>query len=306
MNSFRQSVLAALLFSGAALARGQTPDRTGPASWLGNLSLNAATTATWVDNLSRTSFAPTRKNAMTYDFSLGTSHHQELAPSWLFHLDAAADYHVVPDFDLTSCGMLGAHAGLQEKFGLGPLAPTLQFDAGYTYKAARLAGDRGWTADASLRLSKRVNESLKVSAAGLWLKHDADSAIFAIQQRSWSVDAAWDINDRWRLTGSAGRLQGTIVANAAWSIWYQAIDGSFGPAIEGYYNSIPWGVTNLYGPGWVSYQVKADVDLWSLTLACAVSAPLSLELRYDSAFVVNQVGVRYPTESWGLGLNYRF
>jgi hypothetical protein len=306
MNSFRQSVLVAALLVAVALARAQTPDRTGPAFWLGSLGLNAAATATWVDNLSRTSYAPTRKDAMTYDFSLEASRHQQLAPSWLLHFGATAEYHAVPEYDLTSNATLGARAGLQEKFGLGPLAPVLQFDAGYTYKAARLAGDRGRTAEASLRLSKRLNEILKVSAVGQWLQHDAASPIFDIQQRSWSVEAAWDINDRWRLTGSAGRLQGTIVANAAWNIWGMAIGGGFGPAVANYYNSIPWGVTNLYGPGWVSYRVQADVDLWSLTLACAVTEPLSLELRYNSAFVVNQVGIRYPTESWGLGLNYRF
>jgi hypothetical protein len=306
MNPFRQPVLVAALLTGAVLVRGQTSARTGPANWLENLGLSAGTTATWVDNLSRTSNEPTRKSAMTYDFSLSASRHQQLAPSWLLHLDAAAEYHAVPDYDLTSCGMLGARAGLQEKFGLGPLAPVLQFDAGYTYKAARFAGDRGWTADAGLRLSKRFDPRLKVSAAGQWSKHDADSPIFDLQQRAWSVEAAWDISDRWRLTGSAGRLQGTIVANAAWNIWGMAIGGGFGPTVSNYYNSIPWGVTNLYGAGWVSYRVKADVDLWSLALACEVSEPLTLELRYNSAFVVNKIGIRYPTESWGLGLNYRF
>lgn len=306
MTRFRQPVLLAALFASATWAHGQTPGRTGAAAWLDNLSVSAATSATWAENISRTSNAATRKNAMTYDFSVSASRHQQLAPSWLLHLGADAEYLTVPEFDRTGSGKLGAHAGLQEKFGRGPFAPVLQFDAGYTYKAARFAADRGWTSDASLRLAKRLAPNFKLTASGQWLKHDAAGPIFDVEQRSWSVDAAWDISERWRLTGSAGRLNGTVVANAAWSVWWQALGGVLGPVVSNYYNSIPWGVTNLYGSGWVSYNVKADVDQWSLALACEATDRLTLELRTSSAFVVNKIGVRYPTESWGLGLNYRF
>lgn len=306
MNPIYRSVLAVAGLTGAVLAQGQTPGRTGSASWLESVSLSAAASVNWVENISRTSNQATRKDTTTYDLSVSASRHQQLAPSWLLHLDVGAGYLAVPEYDLTSSGKLCLLAGLQKKFGLGPLAPTLQFDSGITYKAARLAGDRGWTADAGLRLSKRLHPAFKVSAGGQWLKHDADSPVFEIQQRSWSVDAAWDINNRWRLTGSAGRLHGTIVANAAWNIWGMALGGVFGPTVSTYYGANPWGVTNLYGTGWVSYRVDAVVDLWSLALACEMSDRMSLELRTSSAFVVNRIGVRYPTDSWGLGLNYRF
>lgn len=305
MNPCRQPTLLAALLVGAALAQGQTP-APAAAPWFEGLGLTATTTAGWVKNISRTSYAPTRENALTYGFSVSASRHRQLAPSRLLHLDADAEYLAIPEYDRMSHLALGARAGLQEKFGLGPFAPVLQFDAGYAYKAARLAGDRGWTATAGLRLAKRFNPSLQAALSGQWLRHDADSPVFDIQQRSYSAEASWDFADRWRLTGSAGRLQGTIVANAAWSIWGQAIGGGFGPVVSTYYRSIPWGVTNLYGPGWVSYNVKAHVDLWSLALAYEVSRQTTLELRASSAFVVNWIGIRYPTESWTLGLNHRF
>lgn len=306
MTRLRPPALLAALLAGAVVVHGQTPGGAGAAAWLENLGVSVTTSATWVENISRTSNEATRKNAATYDFSVSASRHQQLAPSWLLQVDADAEYVAVPRYDLTSCGRLGTRAGLQRKFGLGPFAPVLQFDAGLGYKAARLAADRGWTTDASLRLAKRFGPALKVSAGGQWTKHDADSPIFAIQQRAWSVEAAWDFNDRWRLTGSAGRLNGTIVANAAWNIWSMAIGGVFGPTVSDYYNSIPWGVTDLYGTGWVSYTAKATVDQWSLALDYEMSDRMTLELRAGSAFVVNKIGVRYPTESWGLGLNYRF
>jgi hypothetical protein len=307
MNPLRlPALLLACSCAGAALAQDQAPGRAGATPWLENLSLSASANTTWVKNISRTSYAPTRESALTYDLGVNASRHQELAPSWLLHLGAAAEYYRVADYEQMCATKLGVSAGLQKKFGLGPLAPVLSCDAGYTYKAAEFSGDRGWTSEAGVRLAKRLDPALRVAVSGQWLRHDADSAVFDIQQRSWSVEAAWDISDHWRLTGSAGRLQGTIVANAVWSVWAQAIGGAFGPAVSTYYNSIPWGVTSLYGPGWVSYNVKADVDLWSLALACEVTERLTAELRTSSAFVVNQVGVRYPTESWGLGLNYRF
>ena len=306
MSPCRQTALLAALGAGVALAQGQPPGRTGADSWLDNLSISATASTAWVKNISRTSYAPSRESALTYDFGVNASRHQQLAPSWLLTLGAGAEYLAVPDYDRTSHGQAGVRTGLQKKFGLGPLAPVLQFDTGYTYKAARFAGDRGWTADAGLRLTKRLDPALQVALSGRWLQHNAASAIFDIQQRSYSAEAVWDFADRWRLTGSAGRLQGTIVANAEWSVWGPAIGGGFGPVVSTYYNSIPWGVTHLYGTGWVSYHVEAHVDLWSLALAYEVSDQLTMELRAGSAFVVNKIGVRYPTESWGLGLNYRF
>ena len=305
MNFLRPSTLLVTL-AAATLVQGQVADRSGPAAWLGNLSLSAASSATWVDNISRTANVATRHHAMTYDFSVRAVRHQQLAPSWLLHLGADATYLAVPEYDLTSSAKLGVHAGVQKKFGLGPFAPVLHLDAGSSYKAARLAGDRGWTTDATLRLSKRVGPALQVAVTGQWLKHDASSTLFALQQRTWSAEANWDINDRWRLTGSAGRLTGTIVANAAWPVWAKALSGGFGPVAATYYNANPWAVTDLYGPGWASYRVEAAVDLWSLALAFEASPRLSLELRTSSAFVVNKIGVTYPTKSWGLGLNYRF
>lgn len=302
----RLSALLAAILAGAASAQGQAPDRAGSASWLENLSITATASTAWMKNISRTSYAPSRENALTYDFCVNASRHQQLAPSWLLNLGAEAEYFEVTEYDLMCVTQYAVTAGLQRKFGLGPLAPVLQFDTGFTYKDAEYPGDRGWTSEAGVRLAKRLNPSVQLALSGRWLKHAAHSPVFDIQQRSLSLEAVWDFTDRWRLTGSAGRLEGTVVANAEWSIWGKAIGGNFGPVVSTYYNSIPWGVTSLYGPGWVSYNVKAHVDLWSLSLAWAVTGRLTAELSAKSAFVVNKIDIRYPTESWGLGLSYRF
>lgn len=302
MRSPGKLALLAALLAGATLAQSRSPS----AGWLGNLTVTAAGTASWVENISRTSFAPTRKDAATYELSLSAGRHQQLASAWLLHGSVDATLLTVPDYDLGNQLALGPRLGLQRKFGLGPLAPVLQLDTALAYKSSRLDADRGWTAEASLRLGKRFTPGFKAGLTGRWIEHNARSATFDLSQHSFTLDATWDITEQWSLSGSAGRLSGDIVANASWPVWGQAISGGFGPIVAGYYNSRPWEVTDLYGPGWVSYNVEADVDLWSLAATYALSDRTTAELRYGSAFVVNKIGVRYPTDSWGLSVVHRF
>jgi hypothetical protein len=302
MNQSGQVTLLAVLLAGPALAQNCPP----PAAWLENLAYTVSATTTWVDNISRTSYAPTRQNAAIFELSLDANQHRQLAPSWLMSLGAEATYLAEPEYDLANNFKIGPRVALQYKFGLGPLAPVLQFDTALSYKSARLHADRGWTADAGLRLAKRLNSTLQVAASGQWLEHYASSATFDLQQRTLAVEANWDINERWRLSGTASRLSGRVVANAAWSVWGRAIGGGFGPTVSNYYSSIPWEVTELYGPGWVSYNVEAHADLWTLALACALSERTTLELRAGGAYVINKIDIRYPTESWGLSLTHRF
>lgn len=302
MSTLGKPALLAALLTAEILG----PGRASGAGWLGNLTVTAAGTVNWVDNLSRTSTAPNRKDAATYELSLAASRHQQLSSDWLLHAGADATLFSVPDYDLANHFKAGPRLGLQHKFGLGPLAPVLQLDTAFTYKAARLAADSGWTAEARLRLAKRFTPAFKAGVTALWLDHAARSAVFDLHQHSFSVDATWDINERWSLNGNAGRLSGTVVANAAPTVWSQALSGGLGPVVATYYNSRPWEVTQLYGPNWVSYNVEADVDLWSLAVSCAMTENTTAELRYGSAFVVNKIGVRYPTDSWGLSLVHRF
>ncbi len=67
---------------------------------------------------------------------------------------------------------------MQRKFGLGPQAAVLQLSAGATWKAARLADDRGWTSEASVELAKRVLPNLRLAARATWLEHAAKRATF--------------------------------------------------------------------------------------------------------------------------------
>jgi hypothetical protein len=274
--------------------------------WLENLHLTASGTAASVDNISRTSHEPSRKEAETYELNLASTHARQLAPNLLLVATGDITTLNVPDYELNDNVRASGRLALRRKFGLGPQATVLQFSAGASYKAARLDADRGWTTEAGLQLSKRVLPNLHLIALTSWLEHNARSATFDLNQHSFGAEAQWDINDRWTLSGSASRLEGDIVANAAWPIWGMALGGAFGPAVQQYYTARPWTTTHLYGAGWVSYNVEAEVDLWSVSLSYAFSDHTSLEVRKSAAYVVNVLGIAYPTDSWSLSLTHRF
>ncbi|MBL9215124.1 MAG: hypothetical protein JNG83_06580 [Opitutaceae bacterium] len=301
MKSPTFALLLACLLGPRLLARDAAPP-----SWLAGVQFHGAAAATWVDNISRTSHEPTRKDAATYELSLGAVRPRQLAPDWLLQLGADAEIFQEPDFDRNNFFRAGGRAELRRKFGLGPLAPSVRLEAGGRYLGARLPSARGWTAEAGFSVAKRLTPALRAEGRARWLEHFADGATFDVRQRSLGLEVAWDVTDRWSLAGSVTRLEGDIVANAAPAIWAQALSGALGPVVAGYYNTVAWEVTDLYGPGWVSYNVAADVDLWSLTLAYAATPRLTVELRAAGAYVINRIDVRYPTDSAGLGVRYRF
>ena len=300
------SRLALLLLSAALLAPAAVAQSTGVTNWVDYLHLTTSAEVARVENISRTSYEPTRKDATTFAVDVGGSIPRQLAPSVLFAGSGELSSLFVSDYELTNHVTATGRLTLQKKFGLGPQTWVLQATVSGGYKAARLDDDQGFTTEAGFQLSKRVLSNLRFAGSARWLEHDAKSAVFDLNQFTYGLDVQWDITEHWTLSGNASWLKGDLVANAAPFVWSQMLAGAFGPAIFNSYTSRPWSVTDLYGPGWVSYNVEGDVDLWSVTLTYAWTDQLSLDLRYNAAFVVNQVGVTYPTSAWALKLGYRF
>jgi hypothetical protein len=294
------SLLAALCLPLALTAAGTD------ATWLDHLHLSATGTVSTVNNISRTSFAAARKDATTYELAVASTHARQLAPNLLLVATADANSLVLSDFTLNNHTRLGGRLALQRKFGLGPQATVLQFHAAANWKAARFADDRGWTSEGGVELAKRVLPNLRLAASATWLEHTARRDTFDLSQHGYAFDARWDIDEHWTLSGSAGWLTGDIVTNATWSTWGMMLGGMFGPAVYDYYTARPWTTTNLFGPGWVSYNVEADIDLWSVSLGYAVTDRTTVELRKSAAYIVNYAGISYPTDSWSLALSHRF
>jgi hypothetical protein len=299
------SRLALLLLTAALLACAARAQSTG-VTWVDSLHFTTAAEVAHVENISRTSFAPTRQDATTFAVDVAASLPRQLAPSILFLGSGELSSLFVSEYELTNHVTATGRLTLQKKIGLGSQAWVLQATVSGGYKAARLEDDQGFATEGGLQLGKRVLPNLRLNGSVRWLEHDAHSAVFDLNQFTYGVDAQWDINEHWTLAGSASWLQGDLVANAAPAVWSKMLAGDFGSTVFNSYTSRPWSVTDLYGPGWVSYNVDGDVDLWSATLTYAWTRQLSVDLRYNAAFVVNQVGVTYPSNAWALRLGYRF
>ena len=262
--------------------------------------------ASWVENISRTSFEPTAKNAAVFTADGAFSHVNPFAPGWTAILSAEGGIEHVPEFRPLDRASLGLRGTLRKKFGLGPLAPVAEAGLALGRTEFNESGRSGWRSEGTLSLGKRITETWRVTASASWESYSAVRAPFDTHQRRLGLETAWDVTDRWRLGAGGSRLHGQLTANAAWFVWSQAISGGFGPVVNTYYNSIPWAVTDTFGPGWVAYRVDCRADfLWGET-SFAWSDDTRITLRRESVKVINRIGIRYDSEIWSLGFVHRF
>ena len=261
---------------------------------------------TWAENLSRTSDAATIKDARTWDLSAGTHWQRPLAAGWQGAAEASASWEQVPDFPALDGLHLAGRGILRRKFGLGPYAPVLELQAAATQSRFDESGRSGTQLEAGFRLSKRLTSAWRGTVGAERSQVYARRNPYDVRHQRVLAEVTWDVTDRWRLTAGGARLDGEITAHAAGRVYASALAGGFGPAIQAYYNAIPFLTTNSFGPGWVAYRVDARADSWWLGLAPALGDRTALPLRYERVEVRNRVGVRYVSEFWSLGLVHRF
>jgi len=230
----------------------------------------------------------------------------QLAPSVLLVAGGELSAYEETNFSRANFAEARSSMRVQRKFGLGPQAWVLQGSVGLGVRTAQLGIARGSSTEAGLQLAKRVLPNVRLAGWARWREYNARQAVFDVNQHSFGLDAQWDFGERWSLSGSASRLQGDVVANAAPGVWTNALGGGFGPTVRTYYTSRPWRETEIYGAGWVSYNVEADVDLWWLALAYSLSERTHLELRHDGAYVLNRIGIAYPSSGWHVTLSHHF
>ncbi|HYC71273.1 MAG TPA: hypothetical protein VEB66_08715 [Opitutaceae bacterium] len=277
-----------------------------PATPASEWPLQLSARAAWAENHSRTSDPNTAKDAAAHEVAASTGVTRQLASGWLASADGVVAREQVPKFDALDAWRFALQGDLRRKFGLGPLAPTLQVGASVQRSKFEEDGRSGTQLQAGVRLGKRLTPSWRAAAGGEWTRYYARHAPFDLHQQRVYVETAWDLTERWQLSAGAARIEGEITANAAGPVYMAALAGGFGPAIQSYYRSIPWHVTGTFGPGWIAYRVDAEADLWWAGISPALGERTSLPLRYERADVVNRVGVRYVSEFWSLALMHRF
>ena len=75
-----------------------------------------------------------------------------------------------------------------------------------------------------------------------------------------------------------------------WARWPRALSGALGTNVSDYYNTVPWAVTDSYGPGWVTYRVTGRVSFWWLELS-----PVRLAFPVISIVFVQYVWRHWPS-----------
>lgn len=263
-------------------------------------------TLVYAENFSRTSFEPTAKDAKLGDLDAAYVHAKQLAPNWTLVAALEGNAEAVSRFAAMNRLGVGARATLRRKFGLGPMAPVLEAGAALTSVNFRESGRSGWREETFASLSQRLTESWRVVATANWETFTASHAPFDTHARRLGLETYYEVTDTWQFGTGASRLDGQLVANAAWSVWAQAIGGGLGPTVQNYYTSIPWEITNTFGTGWVAYRVDCRADFWWAQVTARLSEHTSMPLRYESVKVVNRIGIRYDSAFWSLGVLHRF
>ncbi len=270
------------------------------------VSARMEASTTWAENITRASGSSDWRDAPRHEARVSLGQFREWHAGFITSGEFTAGAEYVPKYTLLNAATAGFSGTVRQKFGFGAFAPTVAIDAGLRARAARFDGDDGWTATAALRLGKRLTPAWRVGVVGDWQQHYARSSIFDTRHHRLFGTVTWDIRPWLQLSHGNGRLWGDFTANASAAVWSRALSGQFGAPIANYYNSVSWGKTEIYGPGWVTYRVSGRVSFWWLELSPALGPNTSLPLRYDSLFSVNRVGIKYRQDLWSLSLLHRF
>jgi len=292
--TFPRTLLLGTVLAAAAL----------PAVLAADLRLRASTT--WAENIGRSSSPADWHDTLVGEASVSVSLGRQLASGLTAGLTAEATVLASPRFERLGFATAGTRAQLQHKFGLGPLAPVVQASAGIAVREARISGDDGYSTSASLGLAKRFTETWRARVEGDWQQHYAASEAFDTHSQRLIGELAWDFHPRWRATYGYGRQWADFTATASQGVWSRALSGGLGATIAGYYNTVPTFVTDAYRPGWTTYRVEGEAELWWLELSPALSEQTSLSLRYDSVFTKNIIHVKYRQDLWSLSVLHAF
>lgn len=270
------------------------------------IDYTAGATYLWTENLGRasgqTDFRDT--SSIQADLAIGTG--RQLASGLSGELRIEASALSVPDYHRADEATFGPRAILRKKFGLGPDAPVLAFETAALGKLARVSENNGVTLQGALTLSKRFGPLFSAQVRGEWQEHVADSRTFDVHHRGIEGRLNFDPTDRLRFTFGGGYLDGTFTAGASAARFAGALGGALGPDVATYYAVTPQTITDVFGPGWVAYRVKGDVDYFYFEFSPALTDRLALNIRYERNHAVNIVNVGYRQDIFSVGALYRF
>lgn len=266
-----------------------------------NLNYSAAATYLWTENLGRASGATDFRDTSSIQIDLSAGAGRQLASGLSGELLIEASALAVPEFHRADEATISPRAFLRKKFGLGPDAPVLTLETAALGKLARVSENNGVTLQGALTLSKRFGPLFSAQVRGEWQEHVADSRTFDVQHRGIEGRVNFDPTDRLRFSFGGGYLDGTFTVGASAARFAGALGGALGPDIAAYYAAIPQTVTDVFGPGWIAYRVRGDVDYFYFEFSPALTDHLALSIRYERNHAFNVVEVGYRQDIFSVG-----
>lgn len=270
------------------------------------IDYTAGATYLWTENIGRASGRTDFRDTSSIRVDLSAAAGRQIAPGLSGTLSLEGSALTVPDYDEADEASFGPRATLRKKFGLGPDAPVLAFETAALGKVARVSENDGVTLQSALTLSKRFGSVFSARIRGEWHEHVADGRAFDVHHRGIDARLTADLSDRLRFNVGGGRLEGNFTAGASAARFAGALGGSLGPAVASYYAVAPRSVTDVYGPGWIAYRVRGEVDYFYMEFSPAITDSLSLSVRYERNHAENVVNVGYRQDIFSVGVIYGF
>lgn len=278
----------------AAASLSAAPDFTARASYL------------WTENIGRASGRADFRDAAQYEAAFTAGLSRQLSSSILGRAQLELTGIHSPDFDALDELNFGPRGILRKKFGLGPDAPVLAFEAATIGRLARIDENNGLNLQGAVTLSKRFGPFFSARVRGEWEEHVANSNTYDTRHYGAHAAVSFDPIDRLRLSAGVGRISGLFTAGASGARFTNAQAGALGPAVADYYNAIPVSINNSLEPDWTVYRVEGDIDLWWFEISPALTDTLSLTVRYERTHAINIVDVEYRQDIFTVSLVYSF
>ncbi|MCX6938477.1 MAG: hypothetical protein NTU80_11380 [Verrucomicrobia bacterium] len=269
-------------------------------------ALAVNTSYRWTENISRASGAADFRDAAEYELGGQARFVRQLTPRLLARLDLDVAGWICPEYDLLDRLEFGPRLVLTRKIGLGPEAWVLAAETGLTARTGRLDDADSVAARAGLTLSKRFGPWFSTAVSGSWTGQEAKDAAFAVAHYAAEARVNFDPHPRARFSAGVGRRDGTFTVGASEMRFGRALAGALGPRVASYFATVPTATTELFGPGWVSYSVEAEVEEWWCEFSPVLTDRSSLALRYGRAHFTNRVDIEYRQDTVSLSFLYAF
>jgi hypothetical protein len=260
--------------------------------------MSASASASWADNITRSPYIVAAHAAALFDVTGVAEWRSQVSRDVSLQFDANAGFESCPKYDGLDRVLAGVQFSAQRKFGLGPLAPALRAELSYTGNSYREAQRNSTRLIASLSWTKRWDDSWQTVLAAEYLRNDGRAPAYDYHNRGLSLEARYDVSERWQLAAGLRRQWGEQLTYA----WLGGSGATFPYVFDIWRNTTE---ISTFGPNWNAYSIDAHADTLWFSISPALGGNRSLPLRFEQTSVVGR-GESYRTGLISLSYVQRF